>query len=177
MPPLPASRRSGATRGRETVITGQRWRGSLAAVAVLALLVSACGRSAGTPNTGNTAGLANTTPPGKKAVDKAVWGVYRETNSLDPIFAFDYPENTVLAVLCEQLIVQSADGSITPGLATLTYPNATTLVVDLKPGITFWDGKPLTPDDVVYSLKRNTNATLGGFYGAVFANVKSIVAT
>jgi ABC-type transport system substrate-binding protein len=159
------------------VISGQRWRGLLAVVALFALLVSACGRSASTSNTGNTARLANTTPPGKHAVDKVVWGVYRETNSLDPIFAFDYPENTVLALLCEQLIVQSADGSIGPGLATLTYPNATTLVFDLKPGITFWDGKPLTPDDVVYSLQRNTDASLGGFYAAVFANVKSIAAT
>ena len=159
------------------MISGQKWRGLFAVVAVFALLVSACGRSASTSNTGSTAGLANTTPPGKKAVDKVVWGVYRETNSLDPIFAFDYPENTVLAVLCEQLVVQSADGSIGPGLATLTYPNSTTLVFDLKPGITFWDGKPLTPDDVVYSLQRNTDASLGGFYGAVFKNVKSIAAT
>jgi len=28
-----------------------------------------------------------------------VWGLYRETNSLDPIYAFDYPENTVLSML------------------------------------------------------------------------------
>ena len=26
----------------------------------------------------------------------------------------------------------------------------------------FWDGKNVTPEDVVYSLKRNTNAKLGG---------------
>jgi peptide/nickel transport system substrate-binding protein len=146
-------------------------------VAIAVLLVSACGRSTGGTNTANTSGLANTSPAGTKPVDKIVWGVYRETNSLDPIYAFDYPENTVLAVLCEQLLVQSADGAIGPGLATLTYTNPTTLVFDLKPGITFWDGNPLTPDDVVYSLKRNTDANLGGFYGAVFTNVTSIAAT
>ena len=158
------------------MLLGLKWRGLLALVAIATLLVSACGRSTGV-NTGNTTGLANTTAAGSKAVDKIVWGVYRETNSLDPIYAFDYPENTVLAVLCEQLLVQSADGAIGPGLATLTYPDSTTLVFDLKSGVTFWDGNPMTPDDVVYSLQRNTIASLGGFYGAVFTNVKSITVT
>ncbi len=155
---------------------GQRWRVSLAVAAVFFTIVSACGRSTGAINTG-TIGLANTTTAGKSPVDKIVWGVYRETNSLDPIYAFDYPENTVLAVLCEQLLTQAPDGAIGPGLATLSYPNQTTLVFDLKPNVTFWDGSPLTPDDVVYSLNRNTDANLGGFYSAVFTNVQSITAT
>jgi peptide/nickel transport system substrate-binding protein len=153
-----------------------RWRALLALVVMSALLATACGRTTGGNNVANS-GLVNTTAAGTKSIDKIVWGVYRETNSLDPAFAFDYPENTVLAVLCEQLIVQSADGAIGPGLATLTYPDQTTLVFDLKPGITFWDGKPLTPDDVVFSLQRQMDATLGGFYGAVFTRVQSIAAT
>jgi len=155
----------------------QTWRASLALGAVALLLVSACGRSAGTTNAGNNTGLANTTPAGSKSVDSIVWGVYRETNSLDPIYAFDYPENTVLAVLCEQLLTQAPDGAISSGLASLSYPDPTTLVFDLKPGVTFWDGNPMTADDVVYSLNRNTDANLGGFYGAVFTNVTSITAT
>ena len=152
-------------------------RTSLAVAAALLIVVSACGRSAGTTNTGNAGGLVNTTTAGTKQVDSIVWGVYRETNSLDPIYAFDYPENTVLAVLCEQLLTQAPDGAIGPGLATLSYPDPMTLVFDLKPGVTFWDGNPMTADDVVYSLDRNTDANLGGFYSAVFANVTSITAT
>src|SRR5260221_4563382 len=174
MPPIAG--RAGAGREKEIEMLSVRWRGTLALVAVFAVLVSACGRSTGGTNTGSV-GLANTTPAGSKAVDKIVWGVYRETNSLDPIYAFDYPENTVLAVLCEQLLTQAPDGAIGPGLATLSYPDAKTLVFDLKPGVTFWDGHPLTADDVVYSLNRNTNADLAGFYGAVFTNVTSITAT
>src|SRR5262249_15822341 len=40
-----------------------------------------------------------------------------------------------------------------------------------------WDGHPVTPADVVYSLDRNTNKTLAGFYPLVFSRVKSIAAT
>ena len=174
MRPIAALR--AVNEGGIIVKLGQSGRAMLAFVAACAVLVSACGREAGTNN--NAAiGLANTTAPGHKPVDKVVWGVYRETNSLDPIYAFDYPENTVIAVMCEQLLTQAPDGAISSGLANLTYKDQTTLVFDLKPGITFWDGHPLTPDDVVYSLQRNTDANLGGFYGAVFANVKSINAS
>lgn len=151
-----------------------------AATALTVLAVACSGRSvndASPSGVGATVDLATTTPAGTQPVDKVVWGVYRETNSLDPIYAFDYPENTVLAVLCEPLLHQNPDGSIVDGLAALTYPDPLTMVFTLKPGITFWDGKALTPEDVVYSLERNTDASLGGFYGATFTSVKSIEAT
>jgi peptide/nickel transport system substrate-binding protein len=151
-----------------------------ALLAALALVSVACGRSADTSSptpSSNDVALPITTKAGTESVSSITWGVYRETNSLDPIFAFDYPENTVLSVLCETLLRQNPDGSITSGLADLTYPDDTTMVFTLKDGITFWDGNPLTPEDVVYSLERNTNPKLGGFYGATFDRVKSIEVT
>jgi peptide/nickel transport system substrate-binding protein len=145
-------------------------------MAVVALLGSACGRTTGGSNTSANE-LATTTKAGTKPVDKVVWAVYRDVNSLDPIFAFDYPENTTDSLLYESLLRQAPDGSIGPGLATLTYTDPTTLVFTLKQGVTFWDGNPLTTDDVIYSLNRNTDASLGGFYPAIFSRVQSIAAT
>jgi peptide/nickel transport system substrate-binding protein len=148
----------------------------LAVAGVVALVASACGgRTAGGPSGGQQ--LATTTKAGTKPVDKVVWAVYRDVNSLDPIYAFDYPENTTDSLLYESLLRQRADGSIGPGLATMTNPDQTTIVLTLKPGITFWDGNPVTPDDVVYSLNRNTDSALAGFYPAVFSRVQSISAT
>ena len=83
----------------------------------------------------------------------------------------------MVALLCESLLRQAPDGSIGPGLATLSTTNDTTLVFTLKDGITFWDGNPVTPADVVYSLQRNTNTSLGGYFPAVFSRVSSIAAT
>ena len=148
---------------------------------VLALVASACGRSASSGGTEGqvspTKGLVTTTPAGTTSVPSITWAVYRDVNSLDPIYAFDYPENTAVSLMCESLLRQAPDGSIQPGLATLTNPTPTTMVFTLKPGVTFWDGHPVTPADVVYSLDRNTDASLGGFYSAVFSRVKSITAT
>jgi len=154
-----------------------------AAVAACALLAAACGRSAssaGSQAAGNispTKGLVAATPAGTKTVSSMTWAVYRDVNSLDPIFAFDYPENTADSLMCESLLRQAPDGALQPGLATVANPSPTTMVFTLRPGVKFWDGHPVTPADVVYSLDRNTDPKLGGFYSLVFNRVKSIAAT
>jgi peptide/nickel transport system substrate-binding protein len=154
-----------------------------AVVAACALLAAACGRSAnsaGSSTAGNispTKGLVTDTQAGTKTVPSMVWAVYRDVNSLDPIFAFDYPENTADSLMCESLLRQAPDGSLQPGLASVANPSPTTMVFTLKPGVKFWDGNPVTPADVVYSLDRNTDPKLGGFYSLVFNRVKSIAAT
>jgi peptide/nickel transport system substrate-binding protein len=149
----------------------------MAAVGAIGLLAAACGgRTAGT-GTGGGQQLVATTKAGTKPVDKVVWAVYRDVNSLDPIYAFDYPENTTDSLMYESLLRQGPDGSIGPGLATMTNPDQLTIVLTLKAGVTFWDGNPVTADDVVYSLDRNTDAKLAGFYPAVFTRVQSITAT
>jgi peptide/nickel transport system substrate-binding protein len=160
-----------------------RWTALTVAAAALALVAPACGRSAGTGGTsgsGNvspTKGLVATTPAGTATVPSVTWAVYRDVNSLDPIYAFDYPENTADSLMCESLLRQAPDGSLAPGLATVANPSPTRFVFTLRPGVKFWDGHPVTAADVVYSLDRNTDAKLGGFYGAVFSRVASIQAT
>jgi peptide/nickel transport system substrate-binding protein len=153
----------------------------MAVAAAFALVASACGRSAGgnaaAGNISATKGLVTTTTAGTGTVPSVTWAVYRDVNSLDPIYAFDYPENTAMALMCESLLLQAPDGSLHPGLATITNPSATTMVFTLRPGVKFWDGHAVTSADVVYSLDRNTDPKLGGFYPLVFSRVKSIQAT
>jgi peptide/nickel transport system substrate-binding protein len=124
-----------------------------------------------------TAGPSPTTPAAVGQVDSVTWATYREVNTLDPIYAFDYPENTVIYSMCESLLWQQPDGSIAPGITTLSRPDDLTMVFTVRDGVTFWDGSPLTADDIVFSLQREMDPTLGGFYGAVFARVDSIEAT
>jgi peptide/nickel transport system substrate-binding protein len=50
-------------------------------------------------------------------------------------------------------------------------------VITLRPGVKFWDGAPMTAADVVYSLNRQRDPKLGGYYGSSFANVDTIKAT
>jgi len=166
--------------------TSRRAAMSVAAAATAAALaIAACGKSApGTGGNGNsqgtispTKGLVVSTKAGTRPVSSVTWAVYRDVNSLDPIYAFDYPENTAVSLMCESLLKQSPDGSIGSGLATMTNPSPTSLVFTINKAAKFWDGHPVTPADVVYSLDRAMSSTLGGFYTLVFSRVKSIAAT
>src|SRR5580700_5610886 len=94
-------------------------------VLAISLLAAGCGRSLSQAESDQgevspTAGLVATTPAGTKPVPSVTWAVYRDVNSLDPAFAFDYPENTAISLMCESLLRQAPNGSIAPGLATLT---------------------------------------------------------
>ena len=161
---------------------GRKQRLMAASAVALSLTLAACGRSATSTNStaGNvspTKGLVTTTPAGTKPYGTVVWAVYRSVNSLDPIYAFDYPENTAISLMCESLLKQAPNGALVPGLATMTNPSPTKLVFTIQPGARFWDGHPVTPADVIYSLGRQMNPKLGGFYGLVFNRVSSITQT
>jgi len=118
------------------------------------------------------------TPAPTGEADSAVWATYRETSTLDPIFGFDYPDNSAMAVACESLLRQNPDLTIGPGLAeSAEYTTDTSLVITLRSDVTFWDGSPMTPDDVVFSLKRQQDPANGGFYATVLSNATDIAAT
>lgn len=137
-----------------------------------------CGRSADDPSTSRTAGdLRPTTAAATKDADAITWAVYRDVQTIDPLYVFDYPDNTALTLLCESLLRTQPDGTIADGIASLSRTDPTTVVLDVNADATFWDGSPVTADDVVYSLERQRDPELGGFYGQAFSRVDTIEAT
>src|SRR4051794_35542873 len=173
VPPAPAHRRGSSPMTRIPLAGA-----ALAALAALA--AGGCGKAAPTTASKTTAAPAATsgrkaaTPAPRSDAGRITWANYRDVGTIDPIQAFDYPENTVLTALCDSLQRQAPDGTIGPGLATLSHPDDRTLTITLKDGPTFWDGKPVTADDVVFSLKRAADPKGGGFYAAVFTRVASV---
>src|SRR5882757_11544055 len=154
----------------------------LLAITSVVMLITGCGgRTVTDQAAGSDAaaflGLPSTTQPASGPADTATWALYRDPTTLDPATAFDYPENTVISTMCESLLRQQPDGTLVPGLASeYRFTTPTTLVFKLRPGVRFWDGKPLTSADVVFSLKRNMDPQLGGFYGTVLNRVSAISA-
>ncbi|MEW1695422.1 MULTISPECIES: ABC transporter substrate-binding protein [unclassified Streptomyces] len=117
-------------------------------------------------------------PPARGPLDSFTWSLYAEPYTLDYALAYDYPPNTVLANVCEQLFRVTPDMRIEPGLALkYTRPDPRTLVYTLRPGVRFHDGTTMTADDVVASLKRHTDPETGSPWGSVFKNVDAIEKT
>ena len=151
----------------------------VAVAAACVSVASACGRSASSPpgKIRPVSALAPTTAAGVKTVRSVVWATNRDVISLDSIFELGYPEFTAESLMCESLLRQAPDGSLEPGLATVSNPSPTRLVFTLSRGVKFWDGHPVTSADVVSSLDRQMNPKLAGSYGWVFDRVASITAT
>src|SRR5262249_44939497 len=94
-------------------ISAGRWTVLGAGALACALAVSACG--AKPPSTSSKQATTNytvLTPKPTAQAEDVVWATYRETQTLDPIQAFDYPENTVDPLLCDSLLRQGPDMTV-----------------------------------------------------------------
>lgn len=111
-----------------------------------------------------------------KTINQLTWGLDTNIRGLDYTHSGDPESATVIFLGMEPLVKYDRLGRIKPDLAkSFSNPNPTTYVYNLRPGVKFWDGRPLTPADVIYSLHRF--AAKDSESSTFFANVKSIKAT
>ena len=134
--------------------------GGLAAAAALA----ACGGSAAPqPAAARKAASAKPAYGGKLRIGTAFGG---PTDSLDPGAANQgadyYRSNALFDALC----YLDTNYRVQLQLAESMEPNAkgTAWTVRLRSGVKWHDGKPLTADDVIYTLKRDEKLQLVGTY-------------
>ncbi|HKT56545.1 MAG TPA: ABC transporter substrate-binding protein, partial [Microbacterium sp.] len=145
-----------------------------------ALALSAC--SGTVKNTSTTSvpssELVTDTPRGSAAVDSVTWNVFEgEPQTIDPYHGADYTPNMINSNMCETLLVQTPDFTIRPNLATrVSNPDPLTWVYDIRTGVRFWDGSPMTAEDVAWSLQHGIDDKTS-FYGYILANVKTISVT
>lgn len=169
-----------------TVRLGNRRRARRVIVLSAWLAVAAAGLAACTgPSGASSKSSRPATPPAslsltaqlpaaKSAVSSINWVLpHGEPTTIDPALGGDYSPDFVTSNLCDTLLRQNPDFTISPNLATTKQVNATTLQVTLRPGVHFWDGTTMTADDVAYSLNRiRNNPNAPANYG--FQYVKSI---
>jgi len=151
--------------------------GALAATAGLAACSSASGPASSGGSGADTA-LTVMTPAAKSDVSKVTWNVGQgEPTTMDPFKSADNTPNIMNSNMCENLLVQTPDYQIKPNLASaVKNPDPLHWVYDLRSDVTFWDGKPMTAEDVAWSLQHNlTDPTT--LYNFLFANVKGVAVT
>lgn len=153
---------------------------ALAGTAIAALALVSCASSGGS---GSTAApteweLTTETPAPSGDIDTVTWASYSEPYSLDFAYAFDYADNQVLANVCESLLRLNSDFTLSPGLAeSFENPTPTTWVYQIRQGVTFHDGSPMTAADVVASMSRHIDPKTGSSWFSVYQNVETIEQT
>ncbi|MHA7304250.1 ABC transporter substrate-binding protein [Arthrobacter sp. TMN-49] len=152
----------------------------IAGCSAIGLLLTGCGGPVDGDADGGSAKftLSSTTPKPSKDIDSFSWALYAEPYSLDYAYAFDYPDNQVVANMCESLFRWNPDLTSSPGLATkFEHPDDLTWVYTIRQGVKFHDGSLMTADDVVASLKRHLDAEVGSFWASAFERVAGIQKT
>lgn len=154
---------------------------AFAAVLVTTVALAAC-TSTNSPSSsgGDTSGLTATTPAATGNLDKITWNLAAgEPASLDYSYTWDTSSgNMVLANLCDNLMRQNPDGTLSPALAeSVQTPDPKTYVFTLRQGVTFTDGQPMTAQDVAFSLNRQLDPAIFSYWSVWFQNVASIEAT
>jgi peptide/nickel transport system substrate-binding protein len=155
------------------------------AVAAASLAMTACSGSSssgaaapsGSP-AGSSSDVVLTTPKASGPIDTLDWDLpYGEPITLDYVKAADYGPDMVVSNLCDSLLRLEPDYSSSPSLATSwkTSSDHLTTTFTLRTDVKFWDGHPMTPEDVAYSLLRNMDPKNEPVNGAFFDHVKSIV--
>lgn len=159
---------------------------ALALGTVAALLLAGCagaprsepnGTEASTPF--DPANLTLSTPAGTKTVDHVSWGLHLgEPDTIDPVRVGNDSGYIAIANMCDTLFQIQPDFSIEPGLAlSAGWTDDTTFVIELRDGVTFWDGSPLTAEDVAFSLTRAADPESQSVNTSAFEYVENIRAT
>src|SRR5215472_8341064 len=149
-----------------------------AALVAFATLAAACSSSSGAAAPVATSAnlVVGTYGTAKGNLTSLTWDLpYGEPNTIHPPNTAFYNSALIAANVCDPLLRLNPNYSISPNVATYQQPNPLTLVFNLRRGVKFWDGSPMTSADVVWSLQHSASpATAVAF---LYANVKSISAT
>jgi peptide/nickel transport system substrate-binding protein len=120
--------------------------------------------------------IVSRAPAAGGPVDGIVWNLpYGEPSTIDPPNAATLSGAGVVSNLCDTLVTIDENYKLSANLATFEVVTPTRIVFRLRQDAKFWDGTPVTAEDVVFSLKRAAEpAQLVSF---LYQNVASIEAT
>ncbi len=115
-------------------------------------VLSACGSSSQPGSSSATA----TAAPKRGGVLRAGITGGSSSDSLDALNPVSWADYALVLQMYEGLFVLDANAKVTPLLAEEATPNAdaTVWTIRLKSGVTWHNGKDLTPEDVMYTFRR-----------------------
>ena len=136
-------------------------------------VLAACGSSSKSPGTSSS-------KVSTKQIASLNWALPTSTIvGLDIASAFESNTQCVQVVALEGLLTISKNLTLVPLLATSwSYQeSALKYVFQIRPGVKFWDGTPMTAEDVAFSLGRHIDPKVASQISTYFPNVKSFTVT
>jgi peptide/nickel transport system substrate-binding protein len=161
----------GAATGRRAATAGKAWSVALLVVAVTAAAAYGAGDDSGHSNA-----QAGTSAQGQSG-GTLVWGKPAEVAGIDPTTNTQYTSWQLLSIVYEGLVGIGDDLKPTPKLATSwKQTSPTTYVFTIRSGVRFSNGRPMTVDDVVGSLKRVADPKIAALWATFVGKIKKVSA-
>jgi peptide/nickel transport system substrate-binding protein len=138
-----------------------------------ALLLAGCGGDGG----GSTAlgDLSGSSAAGGKPVDLVNWGIVADPVGLDPIGPNDYQSVQPMYQAYDTIVQLNEQNGISPMLAeSWKQDDPTTYIYNIRSGVTFQDGSPMTVDDVAFSINRHLDPKNASALADFVASVRSV---
>lgn len=104
-------------------------------------------------------------------------GVIGSPRFLSPIFATTDTDKALSKLVYAGLMRETVDGKFVPELAKdyIISPDGTSYTFTLKDKLTFQDKKPLTPEDILFTVGKLQDSTLNAQNAAYWQNVSAEV--
>ena len=138
-----------------------------------ALLLAGCG---GSSDSGTIAtDLSGSVAGGGKPVDLVNWGIVADPVGLDPIGPNDYQSVQPMYQAYDTILQLNEKNGISPMIAeSWEQKDPTTYIYNIRSGVTFQDGSPMTVEDVAYSIQRHVDPSNGSALADFVASVRSV---
>ncbi|MBN8868414.1 MAG: ABC transporter substrate-binding protein [Solirubrobacterales bacterium] len=153
---------------------GATRREVLAAGGLAALVLAGCGGGdddGGSSTATGKKGVAG----GGKPVDTVNWGIVADPAGLDPIGPNDYQSVQPMYQCYDTILQLNEQNGISPMIAEdWEQADPTTYIYDIREGVTFQDGSPMTVEDVAYSIQRHVDPANGSALVDFVSSVRSV---
>jgi peptide/nickel transport system substrate-binding protein len=134
---------------------------------VAALGAAACGSD---DNGGGSSGGGD--------IEKMVWAIQSPVQSMDPAIMADVPTLRAQSAAFDRVLSIDNNGVVQPWIASkFDMSDPLKLVLTIRSDVKFWDGTPMTVDDVVYSIARHVGPDSKSVQAMNFSAVGSVEAT
>jgi peptide/nickel transport system substrate-binding protein len=110
-------------------------------------------------------------------IEEITWALPAVNDTMFVPRAWSTYVGAIMSLVQEGPLAFGDDLALVPGVTTAEQPDATTYKYRIRQGVTFGDGSPLTPDDIVATMKFHMNPDSASQLAAFYSAVASVEAT
>lgn len=142
-----------------------------------ALLAGCSGGGSDASSSSASDAASSSAATGGGDIETMTWAVPSAVMSMDSAVDPNLPSVRTQSTAFDRVLAQDNEGNIVPSVTSFETPDPQTIVLTLRDDVKFWDGTPLTAEDVAYSINRHVGPDSTSLQAQFFGTVESVEVT